>query len=103
MSETDERGRITARVPLAVQEKLRRAAEMVGATVNQFVVQSALERAERIIDQEAAIGLTRRDAAMLVELLDNPPAPNAALKQALERYKQATADATLDTSAGPAA
>jgi uncharacterized protein (DUF1778 family) len=87
MSLVDERGRITAKVSLAVQEKLQAAADLAGATVNQFVVQSALEKAEKIIDRETMIRFTRRDAAMLIELLENPPKPNPALKRALEQYK----------------
>lgn len=99
-SVAEERGRITARVPLAVQEKLQEAADLVGATVNQFVVQSALEKAEQIIDRETMIGLTRRDAAMLIDLLENPPKPNAALKRALERYKGKIENGKLRSTAG---
>ena len=42
MNAVIERGRITARVPLAVQETLEVAASLTGATLNQFVVQTAL-------------------------------------------------------------
>jgi uncharacterized protein (DUF1778 family) len=35
--------RIGARVPHEVYETLRRAAELTGATVNQFLVQSAIK------------------------------------------------------------
>lgn len=100
MGYVEERGRITARVPLAVQEKLQAAADLVGSTLNQFVVQSALEKAEQIIDRETMIGLTRRDAAMLIDLLENPPKPNAALKRALERYKGRIKDGSLRSTAG---
>ena len=47
---TLDRGRITARVPLSVQETLETAASLTGATLNQFVVQAALHEAERIIE-----------------------------------------------------
>lgn len=100
MSQVEERGRITARVPLAVQEKLQEAADLVGATVNQFVVQSALEKAEQIIDREKMIGVTRRDAAMLIDLLENPPKPKPALKRALERYKGRIKNGSLHSTAG---
>lgn len=96
----DERGRITARVPLAVQERLQEAADLVGATLNQFVVQSALEKAEQIIDRETMIGLTRRDAAVLIDLLENPAKPNAALKRAFERYKGKVKNGELRSTAG---
>lgn len=47
---TEERGRIAARVPQAVRDTLQQAAELLGATLNQFVVQAALSEARRVID-----------------------------------------------------
>lgn len=73
---TLERGRITACLPAQVQETLEIAAGMVGATMNQFIVQAALREAERIIEQERVIRLSTRDAAAFIEALDNP-APTA--------------------------
>ena len=89
---TAERGRITARVPGQVQETLELAAAMVGATVNQFMVQTALREAERIIEQERVIRLSARDAAVFIRALENPPPPNAKLKAALKRHKDTQLD-----------
>lgn len=86
MSATQEKGRITARVSSAVAETLNEAADLVGSTLNSFVVQAALKEAQRVIDREKAIYVSRNDAAMLLDLLDNPPAPNAALTRAFERF-----------------
>jgi uncharacterized protein (DUF1778 family) len=90
VSQVEKRSRITARVSLAVQEKLQEAADLLGVTVNQFVIQSAHEKAELIIGRKSLIVVTHRDAAMLVDLLENPPKPKAALKWALERYKRSS-------------
>lgn len=87
MNVTEDRGRITARVSLPVEEKLKEAAELAGATLNQFLVQAALEKADKIIDRERMIKVTAQDATLLLSLLDNPPRPNAALKRAFERSK----------------
>jgi uncharacterized protein (DUF1778 family) len=87
MNATEDRGRITARVSLSVEERLKEAAELTGATVNQFLVQAALEKADRIIDRERLITVTREDAAMLIAMLENPSKPNAALTRAFERYR----------------
>lgn len=87
-----ERGRITARVPAQVQDTLELAAAMVGATVNQFMVQTALREAERIIEQERVIRLSARDAQMFIKALENPSPPNAKLKAALKRYEKAKLD-----------
>ena len=86
---TAERGRITTRVPAQVQNTLELAAAMVGATVNQFMVQSALREAERIIEQERVIRLSARDARMFIQALENSSPPNARLKAALKRYEKA--------------
>src|SRR5690606_16480644 len=102
MNVSEERGRITARVPLAVQEKLQEAADLTGATLNQFVVQCALEKAEQIIDREKLIAMTAKDAAMLIELLENPPVRNAAYMNALKRYQNRVENGSLRSTTGPA-
>lgn len=81
-----DRGRITARVPVHVQQTLETAAEMIGATVNQFVVQTALREAERIIEQDRVIRLSEQDAKAFLRALERPPQPNQKLKTALKTY-----------------
>jgi uncharacterized protein (DUF1778 family) len=91
---TLDRGRITARVPLAVQQTLETAASLMGATLNQFVVQTALREAERIIEQERVIRLSERDARAFLAALDHPLPPNAALAAVLEDYTARRNDQT---------
>jgi len=91
--------RIGARVPHDVYETLNRAAELTGATVNQFLVQSALKEAQAVIEREQTIRLSRRDCEHLLSLLDNPPKPNARLKAAQKHYqkaKRADADSSFN-------
>lgn len=52
--------RIGARIPHDVYETLCRAAELSGATVNQFLVQSALKEAHAVIEREEVIRLYER-------------------------------------------
>ena len=77
--------RIGARVPHEVYETLCRAAELSGATVNQFLVQSALKEAQAVIEREELIRLSSRDWNWLLELMENPLTPNARLQAARER------------------
>lgn len=87
--------RIGARVPREVYETLCRAAELSGSTVNQFLVQAALKEAQAVIERERVMRLSARDWACLLDLMDNPPEANPALRSALQRYQQARqADAT---------
>lgn len=78
--------RITARIPRANRVLLERAAAIYGATLNQFIVQSALDRAGEILRQEEALLLSERDARIFLEALDNPPPPADNLVQALKAH-----------------
>lgn len=89
---TGKQERIGARVPREVYETLCRAAELAGATVNQFLVQSALKEAHAVIEREEVVRLSGRDWNWLLDLMENPPAPNAKLKAALKRYQKARRD-----------
>ncbi|MSQ70076.1 MAG: DUF1778 domain-containing protein [Betaproteobacteria bacterium] len=74
--------RVTARVPRKVQDRLQYAADLTGATLNQFLVQSALKEAEAIIEKENLIPLSRRDAAVFFRALASPPASTTAFRKA---------------------
>lgn len=96
---TAKQERIGARVPYDVYQTLNRAAELTGATVNQFLVQSALKEAQAVIEREQTIRLSRRDCERLLDLLEKPPKPNARFKAAQKYYrkaKRADADRSFD-------
>ena len=88
MSNTEANTRVSARVPENVYETLTEAAALVGATLNQFLVQSALEKAKEVIESERTIRLTERDAKVFFAALENPPEPTEALKQAAQRHAE---------------
>lgn len=86
-----ERDRISARLPKDVRERIEEAADRSGATLNQFLVQAAIEKADQILEREKVTQLSARDAEWLLNLLDQPPrAPNAKLQRALNDYQKAT-------------
>lgn len=80
--------RIPARMPLAVYEKISEAAAAVGATLNQFLVSAAIEKANAILEQERVINLSVESAKVVFDLIDNPPKPNKNLKRALKTRKE---------------
>jgi uncharacterized protein (DUF1778 family) len=79
-------------VPQDVQDTLEQAAELLGATLNQFVVQAALTEARRVIERDRVIHLSSADAAFFLNLLEKPPAPNSRLRKAFQAYKKRTLD-----------
>ena len=89
--------RVTARVSASLVAKLQEAADLSGTTLNQFLVQAALKEADRVIDQERVIRFTREDAALFINMLDNPRQPNAALAKAYERYKDKVENGAIRT------
>lgn len=79
--------RITARVTEQVKDTLSTAADLTGATLNQFLIQAALEKAENIIEKEKAIYLSKKDAEVFFDALENPPEPSQKLRNAFQNYK----------------
>ncbi|MGM3306092.1 DUF1778 domain-containing protein [Anabaena sp. WFMT] len=80
--------RVTARISSQVKETLEQAAALSGATLNQFLVQSALKEAHKILEAERVINLSQRDADTVFSLIENPPEPNSALKAAAVKHKE---------------
>jgi uncharacterized protein (DUF1778 family) len=78
------RKRLTVRVSAGVRDTLEQAAELLGATVNQFVVQTAYVEAQRVLERESVIRLARQDARKILALLDHPPKSNQRLKEAVK-------------------
>ena len=88
----EPRKRITARVSVQVRDTLEQAAELLGSTVNQFVVQAAYLEAQRMIERETVIRLSQEDARKVLSLIENPPEPNQRLKEAVKAYKESVRD-----------
>ncbi|MSQ71438.1 MAG: DUF1778 domain-containing protein [Betaproteobacteria bacterium] len=97
---TARTNRIGVRVPHEVYETLRRAAELTGTKVNQFLVRSALKEAQAVIEREAVIRLSPRDWSWLLKMIENPPKPNARLKAAMKLYARAKRDDAGTISVG---
>lgn len=86
----EPRKRITVRISDAVQVTLEQAAELSGSTVSQFVVQTAFQEAQRMLERETVIRLSQQDTQKVFLLMDNPPKPNKQLKEAVKEFKGAT-------------
>lgn len=86
--------RLTTRITDHVQSTLQAAADLVGATLNQFVVQAALEKAEKVIESESMMVLSRNESLRLLELIENPPPRNEKFLQAQARHQRMVSDAS---------
>jgi uncharacterized protein (DUF1778 family) len=80
--------RITARIPHANRVIIERAAAVYGATLNQFIVQTALDRAGEILEREELLRLSERDSRAFLAALDSPPEPSQKLIEALKAHSR---------------
>jgi uncharacterized protein (DUF1778 family) len=79
--------RLEARLPHEVMGRLRRAAEIRGRTVTDFVVAAADEAACRAIEETEIIRLSLEGQRQIAAAILNPPPATAALKRAAKRYR----------------
>jgi uncharacterized protein (DUF1778 family) len=79
--------RIEARIAPDALAVVKRAAEIQGRSVSDFVVAAAEEAANRTIEQAHIIRLSLEDQRRFAEAILNPPAPNKALRRAAKAYK----------------
>ncbi|NET56619.1 MAG: DUF1778 domain-containing protein [Symploca sp. SIO2E6] len=86
-STTPNDTRVTARLPASVKDTLQKAADLTGATLNQFIIQAAIKEAQEVINTEQLIHLSIQDADRIFSLIENPPTPNNHLKKAIERHQ----------------
>lgn len=82
----EQTSRLEARLPASVYATLKRAAELKGRSLTDFVVSAAHDAAQRAIEEEGLIRLSAEDQRRFAEALINPPAPNAALQRAKQLH-----------------
>jgi uncharacterized protein (DUF1778 family) len=79
--------RLEARITREALAVVRRAAQIQGRSVSDFVVAAAQEAAQKTVTEIEIIRLSREAQEQFVALLLNPPEPTPALKKAFERHR----------------
>ena len=77
--------RVVSRISRSNRLIIEKAAAVYGASLNQFIVQTALDRASEILEREELLKLSARDSELFLEALDNPPPPNKRLAEAMRK------------------
>jgi uncharacterized protein (DUF1778 family) len=80
--------RIEARLSPEALAIIKRAAEIQGRSVSDFVVSAAQEAAQRTIEDVQVIRLAVEDQQALAAALLNPPEPNDALRRAAAAHRR---------------
>ena len=88
MAQSTPTARLEARLPSNVHALLKRAAEMQGRTLTDFVVAAAHEAACRAIEQADVVRLSLEDQQRISKAILKPPAPAPALRRAAKRHRE---------------
>jgi uncharacterized protein (DUF1778 family) len=86
-SGTTASARLEACISADLHSLLKRAAELQGRTMTDFVVAAVQEAAQRAIEQAEVLRLSRADQECFTQALLTPPAAAPALKRALARRR----------------
>ncbi len=80
--------RLEARISFDLHATLKRAAELQGRTMTDFVIAAVQEAAQKAIEQADIIRLSLADQACFAQTLLSPPEPAPALKRAFARRQK---------------
>lgn len=80
--------RLEARLPSNVMAVLKRAAEIEGRTLTDFVVSVAHAAARRTIEDAEVVRLSVEDSRRFAEAILDPPEPAPALKRAFNHHRE---------------
>lgn len=80
--------RLDIRLNPDTKELIQEAAMLRNQTVTQFVVSTLAESAGRVVAEHARAALSDLDRDLFLQLLDNAPAPNRALRKAAKTYRK---------------
>jgi len=79
---TEGNNRVELRVRPAEKAILARAAALQHMDLTGFILSRLLPEARAVIERAERVALSGRDSLKVLDLLENPPKPNARLKRA---------------------
>jgi uncharacterized protein (DUF1778 family) len=88
MRSASSTARLEARISTNLHLMLKRAAELQGRTMTDFVVTAVQEAAQRAIEQADVMRLSLADQECFAQALQSPPNPSPALKRAIARRRK---------------
>jgi len=88
MPATISTARLEARISTDLHAMLKRAAEIQGRTMTDFVVSAVQGAAQEAIEKSEVIRLSLADQECFAQALLSPPRPTSALKRAFARRRK---------------
>ena len=88
MPQNPTTARLEARISTELHAMLKRAAQLQGRTMSDFVIAAVQAASQNVIEQADIIKLTIKDQEQFADSLLNPQPPNSALQKAFELRKK---------------
>jgi uncharacterized protein (DUF1778 family) len=79
----NENSRLALRIRAADKALIMRAVALAQTDMTGFILRTALREAQLVIKEHEQVKLSERDSLRVLELLENPPPPNAKLRKAV--------------------
>jgi uncharacterized protein (DUF1778 family) len=80
---TEKTDRFNIRIPPAQKAMIARAAALSNKGMTDFIVEKVVAEAAAVIEAAEVLKVSKRDFERILELLENPPKPNAKLRAAI--------------------
>lgn len=80
--------RLEARISFDLHATLKRAAQLQGRTMTDFVVSAVQDAAQKAIEQAEVIRLSLADQQVFAQALLNPPEATPAMRRAFDRRSE---------------
>ena len=79
--------RLSLRLDGVAKRKLEQAAAYSNTSMTKFVLESALNHADEIVQEHERVTLQTEDWDVFYDALLNPPKPNEAMREAMKWYR----------------
>lgn len=86
-STTIKEDRISIRTPPELKQMLTAAAAVSNVSMTNFLLAAGRKAAELVLAESRHITLNQQEWDRFMNLLDNPPPPNPALRAAMQRHQ----------------
>ncbi|MBI2601421.1 MAG: DUF1778 domain-containing protein [Deltaproteobacteria bacterium] len=78
--------KLDIRIGLEQKSLITKAALYSGSEITEFVLKTVLPIAKKIVTEHESIHLDKNEWFDLMQILDNPPKPNKALRDAMKKH-----------------
>ena len=86
----NDNNRLALRVRPSDKATIMRAVALAQTDITTFILRTVLREAQSVIEEHERVKLTQRDSLLVMEMLENPPAPNAKLRKAARALPERT-------------